>query len=490
MTLTFSRHTWTARITSVAALLFSATSSALATYLAVVLPTVRLSTKGVSLAAAVIDLIGFGCLAWFVLAKYSATFLSNDRLRLISLTVTSIVQLIGFITTFAMLGLNLGRSHGRRKTEIDSSLTSTIIVDFVLTPLAAISYVAFAATQMSSERPSNDHETLHSRMNSRLEQYSETSSKGNRQASPPVALQDFKKSFTSHQERPATTYSSRPSTARGSWRSSTQRILRPITSKTKLVNRLSFRDSKSVYSVPYSETSTASDGFDSWDTSTVDQHDKETVLQSRGTNLEPIPGSRPASPARALDGPFPERDSPETMKTAESQELTLPPSPTELRHQRAFTPPAPSIRSQRQDDSGASTPDESHIHPLFRSDSPAPPSVTSPETIITASPEAGQTISKAQIRARSTSRPTSPSPLVHTHSFDSTIFRDSGGSVPPIPGFVLAEGTFAGSEPRGRTSSIRSPARSRAPSTYSQSTRGRASSTVSEVRHEESLLEE
>ncbi|KAF2232108.1 hypothetical protein EV356DRAFT_419805, partial [Viridothelium virens] len=135
-----------------------------------------------------------------------------------------------------------------------------------------------------------------------------------------------------------------------------------------------------------------SDGFDMWDTSMVDQQDKETVLYSQATGLETIPGSRPVSPARALDGPFPRESSPK----AETVEVALPPSPTtEQQRQRNCTPTASSIRSQTIHKSRSSTPDESHIHPLFRSDSPAPPSTT-PGTIITASPQGGQTLSGEQ----------------------------------------------------------------------------------------------
>ncbi|KAL2865699.1 uncharacterized protein BJX67DRAFT_171117 [Aspergillus lucknowensis] len=48
-------------------------------------------------------------------------------------------------------------------------------------------------------------------------------------------------------------------------------------------------------------------------------------------------------------------------------------------------------------------PDESNIHPLFRSDSRSPPPTTTPNTMVLASPEAGQTISaKTLQRMRST----------------------------------------------------------------------------------------
>ena len=88
---------------------------------------------------------------------------------------------------------------------------------------------------------------------------------------------------------------------------------RPTSSKTRLLIRQhSFpRRSKSFTDSPSHERASQDSGFDSWDTSEVAPYIRETVLQSspkiRGkplSPLEPIPGSRSPSPAKALEGPF------------------------------------------------------------------------------------------------------------------------------------------------------------------------------------------
>lgn len=70
-----------------------------------------------------------------------------------------------------------------------------------------------------------------------------------------------------------------------------------------------------------------------------------------------------------------------------------------------------------------STASESHIHPLFRSDSPTPPPAVSAGTVVTAAPLAGKVISNRQSirslnRMRSGSLPTVASPLSRQGSFD------------------------------------------------------------------------
>ena len=126
---------------------------------------------------------------------------------------------------------------------------------------------------------------------------------------------------------PSPTFSARSSNSLKSWRDSLQHAVRPVTSRTKLIKQPSFtRDTRSIYSTDNQsiENSFPHDGFDSWE---VDPSTRDTVVQiastaastpvstsllasapSRGTALEPIPGSRPASPARALEGPFPSSD--------------------------------------------------------------------------------------------------------------------------------------------------------------------------------------
>lgn len=240
---------------------------------------------------------------------------------------------------------------------------------------------------------------------------------------------------------PSPTFSTRSSQSLKSWRDSLQQVVRPVTSRSKLVNRPSFnREAHSIHSDGMSVKS-QTDAFDSWE---VDTQSREAAAQlaaqlmmapSRGTALEPIPGSRPASPARALDGPFPMMD--------DDEELPPPPK-LALDVSR---PPSPA---------GS----EAHIHPLFRSESPVPPPEATPGTSIIASPLSSQVITcpprpysrmrSNSSRSNTNSRAASPA-LVHARSFvneraNSRLSERSHSRspsppsrqmTPPIPDFVL-----------------------------------------------------
>jgi hypothetical protein len=225
---------------------------------------------------------------------------------------------------------------------------------------------------------------------------------------------------------PSPTYSTRSSHSLKSFRESLRHVVRPATSRTTLISRTSFtRDARSIYSQAESfENVSHSDGFDSWDTSSVSLQAREAVMQtapSRGTTLDPIPGSRPTTPARALEGPF------LTELPEEDEELTPPPKmmPDISR------PPSPAMS-------------EAHIHPLFRSESPVPPPEATPGTSIVASPLANQAIA---CPARSFNRMRSNSHLSQTHSARGRTSSPHASSrtpspisrelTPPIPDYVL-----------------------------------------------------
>jgi hypothetical protein len=224
---------------------------------------------------------------------------------------------------------------------------------------------------------------------------------------------------------PSPTFSSRSSHSLKSFRESLRHVVRPATSRSTLISRSSFnRDARSIYSQSESfENVSHSDGFDSWDTSSVSLQARDAVMQSapsRGTTLAPIPGSRPTTPARALEGAF------LTELPEEDEELTPPPKmmPDISR------PPSPAVS-------------EAHIHPLFRSESPAPPPEATPGTSILASPLANQAIA---CPARPFNRMRSNSHLSQAHSVrgrtssphmssrtPSPISREL---TPPIPDYV------------------------------------------------------
>lgn len=204
---------------------------------------------------------------------------------------------------------------------------------------------------------------------------------------------------------------------KSSFTQSVNQAIRPMTSKTKLLLRQqSFpRDSASLHSRQDTslEALRQDDGFESWDTSGVDEIDENHMLprsvRSRlESRLATIPGSRPASPANPLDGPFP--DAEDDIRLPDSPGRTRVASPSSERGSFSFS--APPIRP----DSSAG---QSHIHPLFRSESPGPAPVPSPATVITASPYAGQIVDvennvfvpPRKLRSSSSFRAESPRPL-------------------------------------------------------------------------------
>ncbi|XXH04852.1 hypothetical protein Hte_011274 [Hypoxylon texense] len=226
-------------------------------------------------------------------------------------------------------------------------------------------------------------------------------------------------------------------------RTSLSQAVRPSTSKTGLLSHGSRtgRRPASIDSNGYRERSSVTeDGFDSWDTSSVDPQNRQIVADTsppiRTRFLETIPASpttsRSPSPGCPLDLEPPKRN-------RRSRSYSPLPRP---HHERSLTP--------------QSTSGELHIHPLFRSDSPVPPPAATPGTVVIAAPNAGQTISeKSLTRMRSGSLPTGPGSLSRQGSYDS--FRKSPSPstdrlraeelagerkmTPPIPDWILNAGS-------------------------------------------------
>jgi hypothetical protein len=234
---------------------------------------------------------------------------------------------------------------------------------------------------------------------------------------------------------PSPTFSSRSSQSLKSFRESIRYAVRPVTSRTNLISRPSFnRDTRSIYSDAHSiDDVSHMDGFDSWDTSSVSNQARDAVMQTapfKGTPLEPIPGSRSVTPARALDGPF----LPEIDEELAEEALVAPRMIPDVSR-----PPSPAVS-------------EAHIHPLFRTESPTPPPAATPGTSIVASPLADQVITcparpYQRMRSNSNLRTTSPSPLAPAPSLRGRTISPHAGSrtpsppsremTPPIPDFVL-----------------------------------------------------
>ncbi|OAA38049.1 hypothetical protein NOR_06794 [Metarhizium rileyi] len=226
---------------------------------------------------------------------------------------------------------------------------------------------------------------------------------------------------------------------------SVSQAIRPSSSRTKLLGSGRRRPTSLESESPRKSTDTS---FDSWDTSSVDAHNRQVVIEmSSPTTVKRSLETIPASPS-------------------ESRSPTRPGTPLDME----LEPPRMLYRAESysssilsRQDSNRLTPDSSvnelHIHPLFRSHSPTPPPAASPGTIVLAAPNAGQVISrKASLqsikRLRSGSLPLIHSPLVPQTSFDSlrqSKMRDDGDigrrsygaqserkMTPPIPEWLLS----------------------------------------------------
>ncbi|TVY30083.1 hypothetical protein LHYA1_G002521 [Lachnellula hyalina] len=244
---------------------------------------------------------------------------------------------------------------------------------------------------------------------------------------------DHRREFSMESRRPRS-----GSDEMSSMRSSISQVVRPITSKTKLIQK-NHKPSHRTTSIESSQRDASmDDSFDSWDTSSVDASARQAVelaSPSAPRFLETIPASPTTS--RSASPGFP---------------LDLEP-PKTRRRSRSYSP----SYTERRTSSPIESRSEAHIHPLFRTDSPDPPPTTTPGTIVIAAPNAGQLLSdrisiRSVHRMRSGSLPSSP--LVHSDSLDSIRNamerqelegleenKRERSLTPPIPDFVLNGGS-------------------------------------------------
>ncbi|KIV89718.1 hypothetical protein PV10_07098 [Exophiala mesophila] len=304
-------------------------------------------------------------------------------------------------------------------------------------------------------------------------------------------------SASMHQQRPSfnsqdMTLASPPRTpisrgGSGVRRSSSTRV-GYSSSRTKLV-RPSARSSLEGNPFPAGEAMSIDSAFDDWDTSSVHQEMRYAIHSSppvTRAGLATIPGSRPESPANALDGPYlpesPLSSSPPHAATSDAATMVgWSSSPRQYKSSPSSSPPNFSRPTSSHKKPVAApppkfgVPDSSMhglIHPLFRPNSPQPPAINSAGTMITASPMADHLITPktlAKLRSESSLRRRSqsvydegaskagtpePSEWVEDSLPDSPTLGSSpslgspGPSVvdeaelPPIlPGFILSAGT-------------------------------------------------
>ncbi|KAI2612609.1 uncharacterized protein GGS25DRAFT_126397 [Hypoxylon fragiforme] len=262
---------------------------------------------------------------------------------------------------------------------------------------------------------------------------------------PPAEPKSNQPSLLDYSSRPGSNSGHSMAETMSSIRTSISHVVRPAGSRTRLLPSTpksgSGLRSGSIDSNGYRERSSVTEeGFDSWDTSSVDPQNRQIVADSsppsRARFLETIPASpttsRSPSPGCPLD-----LDPPRLNRRSRSYS----PLP-KAHHERSVTPQL--------------TPSELHIHPLFRSDSPVPPPAATPGTVVIAAPNAGTIISERSLtRMRSGSLPTGPGPLSRQASYDSFRKTPSPNTdrlraedlaaerkmTPPIPDWILNSGS-------------------------------------------------
>lgn len=341
------------------------------------------------------------------------------------------------------LGIMRSRVSDLPKTIISSSTESVVVGGFIVWAVALLSQAVFIICMVVIQRRDFQQQIQPYHPESRQEPPSEMQETKPRAASVQGGEYRGKASMESKTPPSSSGRSRAGSDTMASFRSSLSQVVRPITSKTKLINNKSQHRPTSIESSTRETSISIEDGFDSWDTSNVDAQSRQAVESASPTPprfLETIPASPTTS--RSPSPGFP---------------LDLEP-PKQRKRSRSYSP-ANSYRElpkSRTTSPTESMNNEAHIHPLFRTDSPTPPPPTTPGTIVTAAPGAGQVISdRASIRSihrmRSGSLPSSP--LMHQDSLDSirkTIEREelekekaeeSGGErtlTPPIPEWILS----------------------------------------------------
>ncbi|KAL1633879.1 hypothetical protein SLS58_010905 [Diplodia intermedia] len=390
----------------------------------------RLTLSTLALAATILTIVT--TVVW----RADERWYSSAKSRRVLLSLYSVPLFLASLLTVVTYGL--AQSHVNHVKPEDSGASSDFMAGkFAVWALSTLTQVIFIVAAMRWLPLASDMDLSRSSTENRSQEM--------RHQAPPMMIE--LKGEQPGGDLASPTFST-DTLSRNSWRSSLQQVVRPITSRTRLLSRTSsLRKSGSFYSGNTTRTNSIapSDGFESWDTSSVDQQARDIATQSAdvlqqdllrvlgpgrgGTRLDPIPGSRPVSPARALDGPFP--PPPLTL------DINLDDLPA----------PAPAFMAGSPHSSRPSTPtsmtpstagvEDANVHPLFRSDSPHPPPAASPGTVVVASPFSGHVIARPS-RSRANS-------------------RTRGGVASPAPGGTYYDGVANSIRSNASMRSLRSP---------------------------------
>lgn len=256
-------------------------------------------------------------------------------------------------------------------------------------------------------------------------------------------------------------YTPSPILCRSSWHVTyDEKNPRPTDSQVHLISNRNSADSTGLPTERHSPVSgTPVRIGDTLDAAAVESRLREVLAQAPptlpyGTVLETIPQSRPTSryyddlSKKSLEQPPKTADSGMAMPdflphsspltSASETSSSIPSSPVREATGRP-TPRAPPRHPAR---SATPNAEEAHIHPLFRTDSPIPPPMTSANTTITASPFSGQAI-PMRSASRNRSRAPSPSLTRRPSRIDTGLQRSQSHSslsntpTTPIPEFIL-----------------------------------------------------
>ncbi|KAJ8606260.1 hypothetical protein MRB53_041082 [Persea americana] len=459
-------------ILAVTAILLQTISSALLLAISVELYDQHKSAEGLSIAALIFTSIALFTICCVVLydrrSTYRASNLSSGRLLI---QLKGLVALAAALITLAsLIWTETQCLHGTEKP-VTATTASLVYAEFVFWALASLSTILLWIRMSAARQNARASRPAHAKRPSTSTTLQSRSTPQKSKFYDPESQDSSPKSFTTY-----TDSNSPPSSP-----PQPQQTLAEQTSMTQLLPRRSSMNSfATAHTVP-SPTSSAPSSRPT------------TPYQRRPppTNLETIPGSRPASVALALDGPFPEEDLEDDHERREHEQAddrqpralhnmhsfsamstsslddaptsyatyrnrfrrpSMPSRPGSAQGQHASATTSPNLTSGMSPnpstslfplntaalsggplagedaETGTAKPehDQSHIHPLFRTDSPLPPPTPSDGTIVMASAFAGQ-----MLPLRSLSRASSRTKMREAQ--DSELAVTGGAESPRVP---------------------------------------------------------
>lgn len=390
--------------------------------------------------AAILELATVTLLLWVFV---SAVWRSSER-RVTALCFgcgTGLCVVAAALTVATLICLSIGKTLGTYTSAFLAGTAIALVLSFALQLLFLVSRFIADRAQQQNEHPSTPSmlEVGRRSPTTRVKTvpYSRVSPPPGSHASSRAASMD-----ASYPPASSGGFSARSTIY--SMASSVENVVRSASSKTRLISSnhslrsqrsgRSARRAASLESVhqPRATSSAAGDvdSFDSWDTSAVDPQNRQLVIETSATSpgigrfLETIPASPTTSRSPSPGTPLDQFELPSPRLDHSRRSRSFSPATSA----RSLVAPQPPRRAFTTQHASAS---ESHIHPLFRSDSPTPPPMASPGTVVIAAPRAGQVISdrlsiRSLSRMRSGSLPAVSSPLTSNESFESLRFARGG----------------------------------------------------------------